>query len=107
MMAMLFRRSPAIRRRFMRIESQLNLIPYRFCRTPRSTRTRSQTAQLNVPAALKSSSLPKQAQVSRVKFQAQYQAFVRLRSAAAQLFEAIALNSTCVQEPFTRGGFSL
>jgi hypothetical protein len=52
--------------------------------------------------------LPKQAQVSCVSFQAQYQAFVRfavISSSAA--FSAIALNLTCVLEPFTRGGLSL
>jgi hypothetical protein len=56
---------------------------------------------------VKSFCLPKQAQVSRVIFQAQYQAFVRFAVGAAQLSKAIALNWTCVLEPFTRGGLSL
>jgi hypothetical protein len=52
----------------------------------------------------KSFSLPKQqAQVFHVKYQAQYQAFVRFWSATAQLSKAIALNWTCVLEPFNRG----
>jgi hypothetical protein len=55
----------------------------------------------------KSFSLPKQAQVSRVSFQAQYQAFVRFAVGSSAAFSAIALNWTCVLEPFTRGGLSL
>jgi hypothetical protein len=47
-------------------------------------------------------SLPIQALYSCVGVQAQYQAFVRLRSSeAAQLFIAIALDRTCVLEPST------
>jgi hypothetical protein len=42
---------------------------------------------------IKSFRLPKQAKVSRVSFQAQYQAFVRF-AVAAQLLKAIALEST-------------
>jgi hypothetical protein len=42
---------------------------------------------------IKSFRLPRQAQVSRVSFQAQYQAFVRF-AVAAQLSEAVALKST-------------
>jgi hypothetical protein len=60
-----------------------------------------------VAGRIKSFRLPKQARVSSVSFQAQYQAFVRLRSEAAQLSKAIALEVTCVSEPFTRGGLSL
>jgi hypothetical protein len=52
-------------------------------------------------------SLPKQAQVSRVSFQAQYQAFVRFAVGSSAAFSAIALDWTCVLEPFTRGGLSL
>jgi hypothetical protein len=52
-------------------------------------------------------SLPKQAQVSRVSFQAQYQAFVRFAVRSSAALSAIALNWTCVLEPFTRGGLSL
>jgi hypothetical protein len=48
-------------------------------------------AFLNSPAdtagCTESFSLPKQAQVSRVSFQAQYQAFVRFAVEAAQLFQ--------------------
>jgi hypothetical protein len=56
---------------------------------------------------LKSFRLPKQAQVCRVSFQAQYQAFVRFAVGSSAALSAIALNSTCVLEPFTRGGLSL
>jgi hypothetical protein len=55
---------------------------------------------------LKSFRLPKQAQVSRVSFQAQYQAFVRFAVGSSAALSAIALNWTCVLEPFTRGGLS-
>jgi hypothetical protein len=51
--------------------------------------------------------LPKQAQISRVIFQAQYQAFVRFAVGSSAALSAIALNWTCVLEPFTRGGLSL
>jgi hypothetical protein len=51
-------------------------------------------------------SLPKQAQVSCVSFQAQYQAFVRFAVGSSAALSAIALNLTCVLEPFTRGGLS-
>jgi len=54
---------------------------------------------------IKSFRLPKQAKVSRVSFQAQYQAFVRF-AVAARLSKAIALKSTLRLEPFTRGGLS-
>jgi hypothetical protein len=56
---------------------------------------------------IKSFRLPKQAQVSRVSFQAQYQAFVRFAVRSSAALSAIALNWTCVLEPFTRGGLSL
>src|SRR5260370_14766024 len=56
---------------------------------------------------IKSFRLPKQAQVFRVIFQAQYQAFVRFAVGSSAALSAIALNWTCVLEPFTRGGFSL
>jgi hypothetical protein len=55
----------------------------------------------------KSFSLPKQAQFSHVSFQAQYQAFVRFAVGISAALSAIALNWTCVLEPFTRGGLSL
>jgi hypothetical protein len=57
--------------------------------------------------ATKSCSLPKQAQVFRVNFQAQYQAFVRFAVASNAALSAIALNQTCLLEPFTRDGLSL
>jgi hypothetical protein len=55
----------------------------------------------------KSFSLPKQAQLRCVSFQAQYQAFVRFAVGSSAAFSAIALDWTCVLEPFTRGGLSL
>jgi hypothetical protein len=51
--------------------------------------------------------LPKQAQVCRVSFQAQYQAFVRFAVRSSAALSAIALKWTCVLEPFNRGGLSL
>jgi len=42
-----------------------------------------------------------------VSFQAQYQAFVRFAAASSVAPKAIALEWTCVLEPFTRGGLSL
>jgi len=60
-----------------------------------------------VAGRIKSFRLPKQAQVSSVIFQAQYQAFVRFAvGSCAALLKAIALKRTCVLEPFTRGGLS-
>jgi hypothetical protein len=56
---------------------------------------------------IKSFRLPKQAQVFRVIFQAQFQAFVRFAVGSGAALSAIALKKTCVLEPFTRGGFSL
>jgi hypothetical protein len=41
---------------------------------------------------------------SRVSFQAQYQAFVRFAVASSAALSAIALNKTCLLEPFTREG---
>jgi hypothetical protein len=51
--------------------------------------------------------LAKQAQVSCVSIQAQYQAFVRFAVRSSAALSAIALDWTCVLEPFTRGGLSL
>jgi hypothetical protein len=62
--------------RLRRTESQCNAIPLRFRHTSRSTKTRSPTAAATA-GCIKPFRLPKQAQVSRVSFQAQYQAFVR------------------------------
>jgi hypothetical protein len=56
---------------------------------------------------IKSFRLPKQAQVFRVIFQAQYQAFVHFAVGSSAALKAIALKWTCVLEPFTRGGLSL
>jgi hypothetical protein len=61
----------------------------------------------HVAGCIKSFRLPKQAQVSRVIFQAQYQAFVRFAVGSSAALSAIALNLTCVLEPFTPGGLSL
>jgi len=61
----------------------------------------------NDAGCIKSIRLPKQAQVSSVSFQAQYQAFVRFAVGSSAALSAIALNWTCVLEPFTRGGLSL
>jgi hypothetical protein len=44
--------------------------------------------------------------VFRVIFQAQYQAFVRFAVRSSAALSAIALNWTCVLEPFTPGGLS-
>jgi hypothetical protein len=43
---------------------------------------------------------------SRVSFQAQYQAFVRFAVASGAALSAIALDMTCLLEPFTRDGLS-
>jgi hypothetical protein len=56
---------------------------------------------------IKSFRLLKQAQLCYVSFQAQYQAFVRFAVGSSAALSAIALNWTCVLEPFTRGGLSL
>jgi hypothetical protein len=40
--------------------------------------------------------------LSRVSLQAQYQAFVRFAVASSAAFPAIALDRTCLLEPFTR-----
>jgi hypothetical protein len=55
-----------------------------------------QKSSANHAGCAKSFSLPKQAQVSNVKYQAQYQAFVRFAVGSGAAFEAIALNWTCV-----------
>jgi hypothetical protein len=88
-------------------ESQRHSNPRRRYNTSRSAKTRSPTGPADSTGCIKSFRLPEQAQVSRVSFQAQYQAFVRSAVKAAQLCKAIALNWTCVSEPFTRGGLSL
>src|ERR1700733_6651510 len=60
-----------------------------------------------LPSAASIILLAKQAQVSCVSIQAQYQAFVRFAVRSSAALSAIALNWTCVLEPFTRGGLSL
>jgi len=60
----------------------------------------------HVAGCTESFRLPKQAQVCRVSFQAQYQAFVRFAVKSSAALSAIALNWTCVLEPFNRGGLS-
>src|SRR3977135_219065 len=81
--------------------------PHRFCHMSQSTKTRSPTVQRKAAGCIKSFRLPKQAQVFRVIFQAQYQAFVRFAVGGSAALSAIALKWTCVLEPFTRGGLSL
>jgi len=61
----------------------------------------------HIASRTKSFSLPKQAQVLLRRFQAQYQAFVRFAVGSSAALSAIALDWTCVLEPFTRGGLSL
>jgi hypothetical protein len=72
--------------RVTRTESVCSSIPDRFCRTSRSTKTRSPAVQRDAAGCTKSFSLPKQAQVSRVSFQAQYQAFVRFAVGSSAAF---------------------
>jgi hypothetical protein len=64
-------------------------------------------SQADAAGCIKSFRLPTQAKVSRVSFQAQYQAFVRFAVGSSAALSAIALKWTCVLEPFTRGGLSL
>jgi hypothetical protein len=49
-------------------------------------------SQADIAGCTESFSLPKQAQVSRVSFQAQYQAFVRFAVGSSAALSAIALN---------------
>jgi hypothetical protein len=64
------------------------------------------TSPARVAGRIKSVRLPKQAQVSSVILQAQYQAFVHFAVESSAAFFAIALKGTCVLEPFTQGGLS-
>ena len=57
--------------------------------------------QINQPAK---TSLISDIKVSDVKLQSQWQAFVHFAVGVAQLSKAIALNRTCVLEPFNRAG---
>jgi hypothetical protein len=69
----------------------------------RSTKTRS-NSPAQAAGCIKSFRSSKQAQLSRVSFQAQFGLSFALRSEAAQLSEAIALKWTCGLEPFNRAG---
>jgi hypothetical protein len=60
------------------------------------------TRQRIKPAGPQSFSLPKQAQVFSREFQAQYQAFVRFAVVGSAALSAIALDMTCLLEPFSR-----
>jgi hypothetical protein len=64
-------------------ESQRYSIPRRSYKTSRSAKTRSPTGPADSTGCIKSFRLPEQAQVSRVSFQAQYQAFVRFAVASS------------------------
>jgi hypothetical protein len=66
--------------------------------------TRFPSSPAHAAGCTKPFRLPKQAQVSRVSFQAQYQAFVRFAVGSSAALSAIALKQTCVLEPFTRAG---
>ena len=84
----------------MRTARKSGLNPADVRRPSRSTKTRSPPASIHCQRT-HSYRLPKQAQLCCVSLQAQYQAFVRfaVESSTAQ---AIALDWTCVLEPFTR-----
>lgn len=56
------------------------------------------------PARPKSSARYTKPRLSRVNLQAQYQAFVRFAVASSAALSAIALDRTCLLEPFTRAG---
>jgi hypothetical protein len=73
----------------------------------RGQQRRAPSSPADIAGCTESFSLPKQAQVFRVSFQTQYQAFVRFAVGSSAALSAIALNWTCVLEPFTRGGLSL
>ena len=93
-------------RRLTRTESRHHSIPRRFT-VHRDQQRRVPRQSSAFRRLLKSIRLPKQAQLSCVSFQAQYQAFVRFAVGSSAALSAIALNWTCVLEPFTRGGLSL
>jgi hypothetical protein len=67
--------------------------------TSRSTKTRSPPASLDRQRTNHSACQNKPG-FSCVSLQAQYQAFVRFAVASSAALSAIALNSTCVLEPF-------
>jgi hypothetical protein len=71
--------------------------------TSRSTKTRSPPASLDRQRTNDSACQNKPG-FSCVSLQAQYQAFVRFAVASSAALSAIALNRTCVLEPFTRRG---
>ena len=72
----------------LRAPGQLTPSSIPICRTSKSTKTRSPPARRASPAASKSFRLPKQAQVSSVIFQAQYQAFVRFAVKGSAAFSS-------------------
>jgi hypothetical protein len=59
-----------------------------------------------LPAGQNHSACQNKPRFSRVSFQAQYQAFVRFAVSSSAALSAIALNWTCLLEPFTSGGLS-
>jgi hypothetical protein len=99
--------SARFRARFPARQHAALLNSTQICRTSQSTKDAFPTRPACVAGRIKSFSLPKQAQVSSVSFQAQYQAFVRFAVGSSAALKAIALKWTCVLEPFTRGGLSL
>jgi hypothetical protein len=74
----------------LRTWSPRRLIPHRFCRISRSTKTRSPSSA-HIAGCIKSFRLPTQAQASSVSFRAQYQAFVRFAVGSGAALSAIAL----------------
>jgi hypothetical protein len=93
--------------RITRTESQRNSTPHQFLPYVAVNKDAFPNSPALDAGCIKSFRLPKQAQVCRVNFQAQYQAFVRFAVGSGAALSAIALNWTCVLEPFTRGGLSL
>jgi hypothetical protein len=93
--------------RLTRTESQVQSNPTQILPYVAVNKDALPNSPADAAGCLKSFRLPKQAQVSRVSFQAQYQAFVRFAVGSSAALSAIALNWTCVLEPFTRGGLSL
>jgi hypothetical protein len=93
--------------RVTRAESQRSAVPHQFLPYVAVNKDAFPNSPALAAGCIKSFRLPKLAQVFRVSFQAQYQAFVRFAVGSGAALSAIALNWTCVLEPFTRGGLSL
>src|SRR5215207_126996 len=96
----------SLRRAFMRTEPRCRPNPFRVCQPSRSTNDASPTAGAHRQRT-NSITLPKQANLIAqgfccVSLQAQYQAFVHV---AVESGTAIALEWTCVLEPFNRRAF--